>query len=322
MNSVRWFNTLLKVRDGKESVRFYEQHFNMTLINSYTVGDKFTVYYLATLPKGVKSPTVGTPEAHTFTWTDFPGTLLELLHVHGTEKLVSTPYVNGNVEPYRGFGHIAFNTEDVYEACEKLEAAGVGFQKKPNEGRMKGLAFALDPDGYWVEIVSRAKNTGFGVDYNLSQTMLRVKDVGKSLAFYRDLLGMKVETELHFKEAAFSLYFLGGGHADPGDGLVADEGEQMAAVKKLFWPILELTHNHGTESDDDFQYYTGRGEKQGFGSVGFISEDAAASVKIAKEKGYEVISEVGALLPGMGIVADPDGYPVKFYQKGGMFNGL
>ncbi len=31
--------------------------------------------------------------------------------------------------------------------CEELEAAGVTFKKKPNEGRMKGLAFAYDPDG-------------------------------------------------------------------------------------------------------------------------------------------------------------------------------
>lgn len=48
-----------------------------------------------------------------------------------------------------GFGHIAFNTDDVYAACVKLEKAGVSFKKKPDEGRMKGLAFAYDPDGYW-----------------------------------------------------------------------------------------------------------------------------------------------------------------------------
>jgi hypothetical protein len=28
-----------------------------------------------------------------------------------------------------------------------LEAAGVGFQKKPQDGSMRGLAFAKDPDG-------------------------------------------------------------------------------------------------------------------------------------------------------------------------------
>ena len=47
-----------------------------------------------------------------------------------------------------GFGHIAFNVDDVYAASDRLEAAGIPFKKKPNNGRMKGLAFAYDPDGY------------------------------------------------------------------------------------------------------------------------------------------------------------------------------
>ena len=60
---------------------------------------------------------------------------------------------NGNVTPCRGFGHIAVMTPDVYAASAELEANGVKFQKRPNEGRMLGLAFALDPDGYWVSFL-------------------------------------------------------------------------------------------------------------------------------------------------------------------------
>ncbi len=41
---------------------------------------------------------------------------------------------------------------DVYAACERFEKLGVDFVKKPNDGRMKGLAFVKDPDGYWIEI--------------------------------------------------------------------------------------------------------------------------------------------------------------------------
>jgi hypothetical protein len=36
-----------------------------------------------------------------------------------------------------------------------MEARGVAFQKKPDEGRMKGLAFALDPDGYVRHLTTR-----------------------------------------------------------------------------------------------------------------------------------------------------------------------
>ena len=39
--------------------------------------------------------------------------------------------------------------------CDALEQNGVEFKKKPSEGNMKGLAFALDPDGYWVEVIGR-----------------------------------------------------------------------------------------------------------------------------------------------------------------------
>lgn len=41
---------------------------------------------------------------------------------------------------------------DVEAACERFESLGVSFIKRPNEGRMKGLAFIRDPDGYWIEI--------------------------------------------------------------------------------------------------------------------------------------------------------------------------
>jgi hypothetical protein len=34
-------------------------------------------------------------------------------------------------------------------------------QKKPDEGGMKGLAFAKDPDGYWIEIIKRGQEGKF-----------------------------------------------------------------------------------------------------------------------------------------------------------------
>ena len=62
------------------------------------------------------------------------GTALELTHNYGTEKDDFGGYHPGNQEN-DGFGHVAFNTDDVYAACDKLEAAGVTFKKKPDEGR-------------------------------------------------------------------------------------------------------------------------------------------------------------------------------------------
>ncbi len=47
------------------------------------------------------------------------------------------------VSNIRGFGHIAFAVDDVYATSASLESAGVSFIKRPDEGRMKGLAFCL-----------------------------------------------------------------------------------------------------------------------------------------------------------------------------------
>ena len=38
-------------------------------------------------------------------------------------------------------------------ACDRFEKLGVDFVKKPDDGKMKGLAFIKDPDGYWIEIL-------------------------------------------------------------------------------------------------------------------------------------------------------------------------
>ena len=124
-----------------------------------------------------------------------------------------------------------------------------------------------DPDGYWVEICQRGEKGKIANEYNFSQTMLRVKDPAKSLAFYQKL-GMKLLHTSHHEAAKFSLYFLGSSN-------VADGSDR----KNMFAPVLELTHNHGTENDPDFKHYNGNEEgRQGFGHVGFLVDDVYQGV--------------------------------------------
>ena len=84
--------------------------------------------------------------------------IIELTHNHGTENDPGFSYHNGNDQEggqLRGFGHVGFLVDDLEAACLWLEEQGVTFKKKPAEGSMRGLAFAYDPDGYWVELIQK-----------------------------------------------------------------------------------------------------------------------------------------------------------------------
>jgi len=74
--------------------------------------------------------------------------MLELTHNHGTESDPNFKgYASGNAEPGRGFGHIAITVDEIDKACMRFEQLGVPFQKKLTDGKMKYVAFILDPDG-------------------------------------------------------------------------------------------------------------------------------------------------------------------------------
>ena len=144
-----WQQTMLRIKDPKISVPFYENHFGFKQIHFYHFPQwNFSLYFLAILPEGATHPEPGTVESEEYLW-NFDGVCLELTHNHGTENDDSFAVNNGNVEPHRGFGHIAVMTKDVVGDCVELEANGVRFHKRPHEGRMKNIAFALDPDNYW-----------------------------------------------------------------------------------------------------------------------------------------------------------------------------
>ena len=171
---------------------------------------------------------------------------------------------------------------------------------------MKGIAFVYDPDGYWVELVKRGEDANIPNEYNFSQTMLRIKDPVKSLAFYQKM-GMKVLTTRHFDD--FSLYFLGSSTVPDG-----------ADVKTQFQPVLELTHNHGTEKDDAFQLYTGNEEgRQGFGHIGFLVNDVYEACDALRPLGYGFRKEPdGGSMKGLAFAYDPDGYSIEIIKRGGI----
>jgi lactoylglutathione lyase len=81
--------------------------------------------------------------------------VIELTHNYGTENDPNYKINNGNTEPHKGFGHTCISVDNLQAACQRIEDAGYKFQKKLSDGRMRHIAFALDPDGYWVEVVGQ-----------------------------------------------------------------------------------------------------------------------------------------------------------------------
>lgn len=214
---------------------------------------------------------------------------------------------NGNSAPYQGFGHLCVSVSNIAEAQKKLLEAGVNFKKKLQDGRQHNIAFVLDPDTYWIELIEnlyQPNATSYDLkDNRFNHTMIRVKDPKISLAFYRGVLGMKLFSTRKFPDAKFTLYFVGY-ESDP--SYVQDKetpGPQAGRES-----IIELTHNWGTESDDSFKgYYIFGKDKDVAGFDHFsVSTPDAKEIVVGPGKPY-VVAQDGDYT----ILADPDGWKIQ-----------
>jgi lactoylglutathione lyase len=60
---------------------------------------------------------------------------------------------NWDPEPYAGgrnFGHLAYEVDDIYAACQRLQDHGVTINRPPRDGRM---AFVRSPDRISIELL-------------------------------------------------------------------------------------------------------------------------------------------------------------------------
>lgn len=144
--------TMLRIKDPERSMDFYTRVMGMRLVRKLDFPEmKFTLYFLAYLDDR-QAQMVPADDGHRTTFIFGREAMLELTHNWGTETDDNFSYHNGNDEP-QGFGHIGVAVPDVYAACDRFDKLGVGFVKRPDDGKMKGLAFIRDPDGYWIEIL-------------------------------------------------------------------------------------------------------------------------------------------------------------------------
>ncbi|MDT0500016.1 MULTISPECIES: lactoylglutathione lyase [unclassified Halomonas] len=148
--------------------------------------------------------------------------------------------------------------------------------------------------------------------FRLNHTMLRVKDPEKALAFYSRVFGMSVVRRLDFEEMQFSLYFLA--RMEEGDAVPAEAGQRTVWTFSQKG-LLELTHNWGTEEQQDFAYHDGNAEPQGFGHICFSVPDLEAAEAWFDANDVEFIkrSDQGKM-KNVVFVKDADGYWIEVVQ--------
>lgn len=109
--------------------------------------------------------------------------------------------------------------------------------------------------------------------FSYQQTMYRIKDPAVTIPFYQKHFGMTCIAERHFPQWKFSLYFLATLPAKTVLPFAPDSDEAMVHLNQISYTVLELTHNHGTETDPAFAHHNGNTDPRGFGHIGFIVDD-------------------------------------------------
>jgi lactoylglutathione lyase len=127
---MRYLHTMVRVRDIDESLDFYCNKFGLEEVRRYeSEAGRFTLIFLAA-PGDAEAVRAGQAPA------------LELTYNWDPEE-----YQGG-----RNFGHLAYEVDDIYETCAKLQAAGVIINRPPRDGRM---AFIRSPDNISIELLQK-----------------------------------------------------------------------------------------------------------------------------------------------------------------------
>ncbi len=120
---MKYLHTMVRVRDVDASLKFYRDLLGLELVKEYkNEQGRFTLLFL--------SPP-GQPDAQ-----------VELTYNWDPEE-----YDEG-----RNFGHLAYEVDDIYAICEKLQQNGVTINRPPRDGYM---AFVRSPDNISIELLQK-----------------------------------------------------------------------------------------------------------------------------------------------------------------------
>jgi len=160
------------------------------------------------------------------------------------------------------------------------------------------------------EMADEAKDATEGFVFN--HVMVRVRDAEASLDFYTKVLGMTLLSTLEFEAFRFTNYYLGYTTEAEREAMPSGELERASAMFQR-QAVLELTHNWGTESDEDFAgYHNGNSEPKGYGHICINVPDLDAACERFEELGVRFAKKPNeGGLKGLAFILDPDGYMIE-----------
>ncbi len=122
---MRYLHTMIRVRDIDAALRFFCEGLGLREVRRRDEErGRFTLVFLG-LDPAADSPQIEL----TYNWDQ------------------TEPYTGG-----RNFGHVAYEVEDIYAACQRMADLGYVIHRPPRDGRM---AFVRSPDQISVELLQR-----------------------------------------------------------------------------------------------------------------------------------------------------------------------
>ncbi len=127
-------------------------------------------------------------------------------------------------------------------------------------------------------------------EFSFLHTMLRVRNLEESIAFYTNLLGMKELRRIDVPDGKYTLAFVG-------------YGDEMNST------VLELTYNWGV---DNYEIGTA------FGHLALGVPDIYATCETLRKAGVKISREPGPVKFGTTVIAfidDPNGYKIELIER-------
>ena len=122
---IRFLHSMIRTNNPDESIKFYTEGLGLKLFKKYdSEAGQFSLYF------------IGETE---------DGPMVELTHNWGDRE-----YTGGDQ-----FGHLAYQTDDIYKLCEHLQSMGVTILRPPRDGHM---AFIKDPNGISIELLQQGES--------------------------------------------------------------------------------------------------------------------------------------------------------------------